>query len=240
MYNSVIYFLLETLFENFLEQKLSHAWFFFSFLIKRYWLCPKCFGEPRNTFLPPWSDFCELSDLPNATEYQFFFSSTYDLVWKAKSCKFNTISHCSIRVYHACNKHPYEDPEPCARGHKNKNGFSIVVAPPRCYEQWWDGFCIFLTRFNLWIACLSCFLWNKSSELALPFVLTGIMLLFVAVHCKVLEYLAVFILFLTTTYSRPFLPRGWVESKLYRRRSLQQPPAFGAHNTWCLAAKRVE
>lgn len=201
---------------------------------------PKIFWRTAKHLFATMKWFLWTFRLAERNWISIFFSSTYDLVWKAKSCKFNTISHCSIRVYHACNKHPYEDPEPCARGHKNKNGFSIVVAPPRCYEQWWDGFCIFLTRFNLWIACLSCFLWNKSSELALPFVLTGIMLLFVAVHCKVLEYLAVFILFLTTTYSRPFLPRGWVESKLYRRRSLQQAPAFGAHNTWCLAAKRVE
>ena len=220
-----------------LEQKQSHD--FFSCLIKRYWLFPKFFGELRNTFWPLWSDFCELSVLPNATEYQFFFSSTSDLVWETKfvnSIQFLTaISQFTTRGTSTRMK----TLSPAHVDIKIKNGFSIVVAPPRCCEQWWDGFCIFLTRCNLWIACLSCFLWNKSSELALPFALTGIML-FVAVHCKVLEYLAVFILFLTTTYSRPFLPRGWVESKLYRRRSLKQPPAFGAHNTWCLAAKRVE
>ena len=125
MYNSVIYVLLETLYENFARTE-AKSWFFFSCLIKRYWLFAKFFGEPRNTFLPLWSNFCELSVLPNATEYQFFFSSTFDLVWETKSCKFKTISHCYITVYHACNKHPYEDPESCARGHWNKKTGSLL------------------------------------------------------------------------------------------------------------------
>lgn len=62
---------------------------------------------------------------------------------------------------------------------KLKTGFPLCRLRPGAVNGDESFFVSFLVRFNLWMACLSCFLWNKSSEFDFPFVWTGILLLFV-------------------------------------------------------------
>lgn len=66
---------------------------------------------------------------------------------------------------------------------KLKTGFLLCVFHPGAVNGDERFFVPFLTRFNLWIACLSCFLWNKSSDFGFPVALTGSLLLVIG-NCK--------------------------------------------------------
>lgn len=66
---------------------------------------------------------------------------------------------------------------------KLKTGFPLCVFHPGAVNGDERFFVPFLTCFNLWMACLSCFLWNKSSDFDFSVALTGSLLLVIG-NCK--------------------------------------------------------